>query len=50
MGVIQETLRYAVDPPLGGLIVVAQGGEDAVQQAVDYLRAHQVGVEVLRHA
>lgn len=50
MNIIFGDIEILRDAPLGGLIVVAQGGENTVQQSVEYLREHGVGVEVLKHA
>lgn len=50
MNIIFGDIEILRDAPLGGLIVVAQGGADAVHQSIAHLRAHQVGVEVLKHA
>lgn len=38
------------DHPLGGLVVIAEGKEESIQQCIDYLEHIHVGVEVLPHA
>ncbi|MFT8987038.1 MAG: ATP-binding cassette domain-containing protein [Bifidobacterium psychraerophilum] len=36
--------------PLGGLVVILKGGESNIAGAIDYLRSHHIGIEVLKHA
>ncbi len=46
--IIIGNVEVIKDTPLGDLIVILSGDEENIQHAMDYLKQHDVGVEVLK--
>lgn len=46
--IIFGNVEMIQNTPLGDLIVILSGKEDNIQQAIEYLKQHDVGVEVLK--
>ena len=47
LNIIFGSIELIGENPIGGLVVIAQGTSDNINQAIQYLKDKNVGVEVI---